>query len=257
MTQPASEDLRRGATSVSAKEDPEELSATEEQETEISLQINKMQHNKRSKMSLVSSLSVALALFLVASGTRAVLVQPYNYLLDDSSMVGRHDHLSPFLNQDQADEAEAEEQSSRSGRSLQDADQEQQLSPEMAELLQESHQAHGAKEGESLSASVANMLLNAAHAAAQASADEAAGASESNQQSEQSDGNQRPSVGARGILELDTSNQQAAPTPSKSDLKPIQWYNPKETIPVLKISSMGKCDGFTWSKLVVGQSDGR
>lgn len=205
--------------------------------------------------------------------TRAILVQPYNYLLDDSSMVNQQDSgsLSPYLN----DQSGSNEHNSdkdivsiigdglariKFARNLDNSDEAAQnqghLSQEMADLIQSEQQAQSNgkqdQQEQSLSSSVANMLLNVAQAAAQASASSAAADDGNQQQSDgtqsnsQSGDNRDVSMSSRGsIMELDTSpssSNGATSLPSKADLKsgPTQWFNPKETIPVLKISSMGK-----------------
>jgi hypothetical protein len=209
--------------------------------------------------------------------TRAILVQPYNYMLDDSSMVsGQQDSgsLSPYLN----DQSGSNEHNSdkdivsiigdglarlRLARNLDNPEEVAQnqghLSQEMADLIQSEQQAQSAsntgkqEQEQSLSSSVANMLLNVAQAAAQASVSASAEENQQQQQ-QQNDGsnsqsggdNRDVSMSSRGsITEFDTSpssSSGATSTPSKADLKsvPTQWFNPKETIPVLKISSMGK-----------------
>lgn len=223
-----------------------------------------------------------LALLAVATcslqAVGAILVQPQNYMLDDSSMMGA-DHqdsgsLSPFYNDNQAGSNEhsadkdivgiigdglarlryarmmEQQQSSEEQQSV--ANQNGQLSQEMAELLHsEQAQASDSNQDGSLSSSVAGLLLNVAQAAAQATANspdasaadaEVAGANSNGAQNQQE--GQQLTMSARGnIMELDTSSN-SGPQPSKTDLKngphSSQWFNPKETIPVLKISSMGK-----------------
>lgn len=206
------------------------------------------------------------------SFTRAILVQPYNYMLDDSSMVNQQDSgsLSPYLN----DQSGSNEHNSdkdivsiigdglarlRLARNLDNPEEANQnqghLSQEMADLIQSEQQAQSNEkqdqnqQEQSLSSSVANMLLNVAQAAAQASvssADESQQQNDGAQSQSQSGDNRDVSMSSRGsIMELDTSpssSSGATSTPSKADLKsgPTQWFNPKETIPVLKISSMGK-----------------
>jgi hypothetical protein len=192
-----------------------------------------------------------------AAMIEAVLVQPHNYMLDDSPLTSQHDSagsLSPFYN----DQTGSNEQTAdkdivsiigdslarlRWARMLDHQQDEQaaggQLSQEMADLIQEGQQQQQSKpeaggEQQSLSSSVASMLMNVAQAAAAS----ATGNDERHEQHQQD---------SRGpIMELDTSQQGAGAgsAPSKSDLKATsQWYNPKETIPVLKISSMGKLIG--------------
>lgn len=206
-----------------------------------------------------SHCAIGAALLLAMSAiSNAILVQPYNYMLDDSSIVPHHDStsLSPFYNDHSEQGADKDIVSIisdslarlRFARML-DHDNQQdetanngQLSQEMAELIQNEQQHQQANKQEvgeqSLSSSVANMLLNVAQAAASAGDEQ-----------EQNSGNNHngdPSLGSRGsLMEMDSSSATATSSslPSKSDLKvgPSQWYNPKETIPVLKISSMGKC----------------
>lgn len=194
-------------------------------------------------------------------------------MLDDSSMVSQQDSgsLSPYLN-DQSGSSEHNSDKDivsiigdglarlRFARNLENPEEAAQnqghLSQEMADLIQSEQQAQSngkqdqSQQEQSLSSSVANMLLNVAQAAAQASASSAA--EESQQQNDgaqsnsQSGDNRDVSMSSRGsIMELDTSSSSssgATSVPSKADLKsgPTQWFNPKETIPVLKISSMGK-----------------
>lgn len=190
-------------------------------------------------------------------------------MLDDSSMVNQQadgGSLSPFYN-DQSNEHAADKDiisligdrlaRLRYARMLDNPDgvdspHEGHFSQEMAELIQREQQeaannnndgkvANHDQESQSLSASVADMLLNVAQAAAQASAgmtDDIMGG-----ESSQSDRRERAPVSSRGsIMELDTSRSGSTSSlPSKADLKiSRQWFNPKETIPVLKISSMGK-----------------
>lgn len=221
-----------------------------------------------SQSALVATASLILAISAV---THAILVQPYNYMLDDSSMVNQHDSgsLSPFYN----DQSGANEHSAdkdivsiigdslarlRFGRMLDHnnnqqvevgADNQGHFSQQMAELIQ-NEQANGKQDGSSneqqtFSSSVANMLLNVAQAAAQVSTS----ANDENQREQEQGGsgqNGDASMSSRGsIMELDTSQTSsngAGSMPSKADLKvgPSQWFNPKETIPVLKISSMGE-----------------
>ena len=214
--------------------------------------------------------SCALALALSAIVTSAVLVQPYNYMLDDSSMLNQYDSsgsLSPFYN----DQSAANEHSAdkdivsiigdslarmRFARMLEPNNQQQneqedsahgQLSQEMADMIQ-NEQQHS---GKSLSSSMANVLLNVAQAAVDHAAASSAAAADDSKEHEHEQRQAAPtsdmSVSSRGgsqIMELDTSQSGSSggSMPSKADLKvgSSQWFNPKETIPVLKISSMGK-----------------
>lgn len=217
----------------------------------------KLNTNVASLIALVAATSLGL--------TSAILVQPYNYMLDDSQMVNQPDgsSLSPFYNdhsEHSADkdiisiigdglarlrfarmlDGQADEQSANQQH------QQGQLSQEMADLIQseQQQQANGKQDGQeqSLSASVANMLLNAAQAAVSDSSSSGADESQQGSDGSQSNQNGEASMSSRGsIMELDTSNSGAS-MPSKADLKsgPSQWFNPKESIPVLKISSMGK-----------------
>lgn len=134
------------------------------------------------------------------------------------------------------------------------------FSQEMADLIQREQQEAASSNGklannnnqeQSLSASVADMLLNVAQVAAQASVGandeilngESSAQSGSVQSGINSNDRYQVPVSSRGsIMELDTSASGSANSqPSKADLKvSSQWFNPKETIPVLKISSMGK-----------------
>lgn len=199
--------------------------------------------------------------------SQAILVQPHNYMLDDSSLIGSQQpeagSLSPFYNDQSESGADKDIVSAisqglerlRFGRtSMHDNSQDESepslghFSAEMADLIQNEQQHQQAKQNNdhqaSLSSSVAHVLMNVAHAAA----DVASGSSDDSPSGSSNNG--------APILELDTSSSNAGHSalPSKSDLKtgPIQWYNPKETIPVLKISSMGKlelCDCLLWNLL--------
>lgn len=115
------------------------------------------------------------------------------------------------------------------------------FSAEMAALIQNEHQEAkarqqqmGSDDATSLGASVAHVLMNvAAQAAADANA-EAAAAPESDSDPDSSQAGKSASI--------DSSSQSQAQSSSASSViksGPL-WYNPKETIPVLKISSMGK-----------------
>lgn len=198
----------------------------------------------------------------------AVLVQPYNYMLDDSALVGASGadsgSLSPYYNdQTGASESAADRDivtilgdslaRLRLGRMLDgQAGAEEALSPEMAELMSGEQQLGSSLSGkqdpneQSLSSSVANMLMNVAQAAAQAASDDAAAEQQQQQQQHTGSGGlqhaaQQQQSRAQPIVELDTSAPGASGAPSKADVKQSsQWFNPKETIPVLKISSMGK-----------------
>lgn len=223
--------------------------------------LSNLVNNNNNKMKLNTNLASLVALLAAATSlgvASALLVQPHNYMLDDSAMVNQADggSLSPFYN-DHNEHTSDKDIISIIGdglarlrfarmldRSPEESAQQQQgqLSQEMADLIQSEQQANQ-KEGQeqSLSASVANMLLNAAQAAvqdsSQANSDEAGQA-----EGAQSSGNHNGDMSSRGsIMELDTSNGGSS-MPSKADLKsgPSQWFNPKESIPVLKISSMGK-----------------
>jgi len=230
-------------------------------------------------MKLNAKAAALVGLFAATALTcaSAILVQPHNYLLDDSSLVDQPDlgSLSPYYN----DQGGSSEQSadkdivgiigerlarlsyarmldSQQQQQQDERDQASQLSQEMAELLQAEQQADGGKQEASQEqplsvSSVASMLLSAAQAAAQAqsAADEAANqaAPAGKQASSQESRQQGSESGARAgpIMELDTSPgaQASSAQPNKADLKSgtsSQWFNPKETIPVLKISSMGK-----------------
>lgn len=224
---------------------------------------------------------VLVAAASVVSVARAILVQPHNYMLDDSTMVNQQDggSLSPYLN-DQSEHSSDKDivsiigdglarlRFARTFDNLEEAGQSQagHFSQEMADLIQKEQEAQQQSNGkqeqsqqeQSLSSSVASMLLNVAQAAAQASAaadpageeSQTDGAAQSSSQNQNNNGNQNHNgdvvMSSRGsIMELDTSpssSSGSASMPTKADLKsgPIQWFNPKETIPVLKISSMGK-----------------
>jgi len=224
--------------------------------------------------------SATLAGWLALGTSQAVLVQPLNYMLDDSGLLGpqvdQAGSLSPFQqdqqgggeqsadrdivgiigdslarlryarmlnNQQAASVSNGQEQQNDNSNSNNQDEQAGQLSQEMAELLQRDQQEQAAggdaatNGAQSLSSSVASMLMNVAQAAQAAANGDSTDSSDS-----QSNG--RPQ-----IMELDTSpsasgasGSHASSAPSKADLKqPVQWYNPKETIPVLKISSMGEC----------------
>lgn len=223
---------------------------------------------------LLALLAVATCSLQVAS---AILVQPHNYMLDDSAMLAPDQQdsgsLSPFFNDNQAGAGEQSADKDvvgilgdslariRYARMLeqqqqQDSPDEQapasgqgaQLSQEMAELLQSEQAQPGDPNQEgSLSSSVAGLLLNVAQAAAQATANAPASSGADADQSSAGARelpNQQLAMSSRGnIMELDTSSSSGS-QPSKADLKSTshsrQWFNPKETIPVLKISSMGK-----------------
>lgn len=201
----------------------------------------------RSKMrpTRLSYAATLVAVFLATSTlASAFLIQPYNYMLDDSAIL---DHSQ--AQQDAADRDEAAASADRdflgllsdslnrlkAGRMMHEATGDDgsasstHLSQEMADLISEKQQQ---QPGES----VADIFLNAAQAAAEASQHQ----SEAVIQQQQSSANDNVDMAARGsILELDTSRQNV---PSKSDMKESnQWYNPKEIIPALKISAMGKC----------------
>lgn len=203
----------------------------------------------------------------------AILVQPNNYMLDDSSLVNQETDggsLAPFYN-DQSNEHVADKDiisiigdrlaRLRYARMLDnpeglDSSNAGHFSQEMAELIQREQQEAAnnnngkpSNQDQSLTASVADILMNAvAQAAAQASigSDDMIN-SESSAQPGQSgmshNGQDRVPISSRGnIMELDTSSSGSSSSlPSKADLKTSsQWFNPKETIPVLKISSMGE-----------------
>lgn len=231
---------------------------------------------------------VSLAILMVASASfaRALLVQPYNYMLDDSAIINEQSQsdtgsLSPFYNdQSGSSEQNADKDivsivgerlaSMRFARMLDnqqrdDAHQHQgHFSQEMAEMIQREQQEaaankqDGSNQEPSLSSAVANMLVNVAQAAASAATNSddsvqdqtdsvVSGSSQANSGSSSSSSNnngETPMSSRGSIMELDTSPSSAASVsamPSKADLKngPM-WFNPKETIPVLKISSMGK-----------------
>lgn len=196
----------------------------------------------RSKMRLslcYVTVFVASAFLATSTIATAFLIQPYNYMLDDSSILTN----SQSHNQQQDSDDNLADRDFvgllsdsinrlKAGRMIQEQQQQAadeanannaHLSQEMADLINEKQQS-----GES----AADILLNVAQAAAE---------HVSQQQSEQQQqtNNDNNAMASRGsILELDTSRQQV---PSKSDLKETnQWYNPKEIIPALKISAMGK-----------------
>lgn len=196
--------------------------------------------------------------------TNAILVQPYNYLLDDSALVNSHDSgsLNPFYN-DQSGSSESNADKDiisiigdglarlKYARMLNSQQQDEaaqhqgHLSQEMAELIQNEQQSNKQDGSEpSLSSSVASMLMNVAQAAAQASTNDDSNHSNDGAQAQTGNHGEQPGMSSRGsIMELDTSSTgNSASIPSKSDLKSAtsQWFNPKETIPVMKISSMGK-----------------
>lgn len=227
-------------------------------------------------MKLCSTLKPAhagLCILMAASMASAVLVQPYNYLLEDEPPAGHNGQLEG--SNEQASDKDIMSiigerlARLRFARMLMDEQEDaaqQHFSQEMADMIQRDQQeqaaaANGkqggqASEQQSLSSSVASMLLNVAQAAASAAGNSAEGAEgaaheqnpEQGQHSAATGNSQGQQMSARGsIMELDTSPSSSSGAssgsmPSKADLKsgPL-WYNPKETIPVLKISSMGKC----------------
>lgn len=234
-----------------------------------------MRLNKRT-----GALMALLALGCCCGQVSSILVQPHNYMLDDSGLLGMEHHdsgsLSPFYN-DQAGSSEHSadkdiisiigdglariryarmleqqpaEHEAGEGSEANQAPQNGQLSPEMAELVRETENADQAHQEGSLSSSVAGLLMNVAQAAAQATsgADAGSGGQSGAQESEQAretEARQSMGMSARGnIMELDTTGSGSSSQASKADLKNVQqnsqWFNPKETIPVLKISSMGE-----------------
>lgn len=238
-------------------------------------------------MKLKSHRSSALWAFLVgcslAITANAILVQPYNYMLDDSALISQHDSsgsLSPFYN-DQSGSTELAADKDiisiigdrlarlKYARMLQHQHQDEHgFSQEMAELMSQQSGVESQKDGQpeaSLSSSVASMLMNVAQAAAQAAAperDEPSGSHQASEGASKSSAESPMSMSSRGsIMELDTSSGSAASgnsAPSKADLKSAQWFNPKETIPVLKISSMGKLHSLgesIWHERVTGSSE--
>lgn len=226
------------------------------------------------KMKLYTNFAGFVAMLVVASISlsNAILVQPYNYMLDDSGLVNQPDgsSLSSYYN-DQGGLGDVNADKDiisiigdrlarlKYARMLDhqqhgddSSNNQGHFSQEMAELIQNEQQANkqdGSQQEHSLSSSVANILMNVAQAAAQASAAASDDNSQSNDASSTSsngNNNGEVSMSSRGsIMELDTtSSASSGSAPSKSDLKSgtSQWFNPKETIPVLKISSMGKFD---------------
>lgn len=207
-------------------------------------------------LTLASLLAISTTFNCVA---QAILVQPHNYMLDDSSLFGHHQDggsLSPFYNDQSVSSEQAADrdivsaigqglEKLRLGRASMLGNQQEDSEPslshfsaEMADLIQ-NEQQHQSKQDDpaSLSSSITHVLMNVAQAAADA-------ANSGNTDESQVEPDSASPAGGASILELDTSaaSSSASSMPSKSDLKsgPIQWYNPKETIPVLKISSMGK-----------------
>lgn len=205
----------------------------------------------------------------------AILVQPNNYMLDDSSMVNQEadgGSLAPFYNDQGSEQAADKDIISiigdrlarlRYARMLEnpdgvDSSNAGHFSQEMAELIQREQQEAAAashnngkaasqqNQEQSLSASVADMLMNVAQAAASAGSSDEIMSGESSAQHggiHHNNGQGQVPVASRGhIMELDTSSAGSTSSmPSKADLKTSsQWFNPKETIPVLKISSMGE-----------------
>lgn len=238
-------------------------------------------HTRSFHMALLMAAATATCLVGLSRPSAAILVQPYNYLLDDSAMVGAPDasaSLSPYLNEQHEASADKDiagiigdslarlrwarmldgQQSAVANQ--QAADEAGHLSQEMAELIRSEQDQQAKQEGgpdqQTLSSSVASMILNVAQAAAAAassgSVDEAhqpqgEAPLQAEQQASSSSSGAQPShlMSSRGsIMELDTSagSPSAASMASKADLKvgPTQWFNPKETIPVLKISAMGE-----------------
>lgn len=216
--------------------------------------------------------------------SQAILVQPHNYMLDDSSILGPNladaSSFSHFL-RDHAD-SDSQQQQFRAGRASSSdesaADSSQDLaadnsgepslshfSAEMAELIQNEQReraaaaaASGRPAGEdqaaqSLTASMAHVLMNVAQAAADEAAaaasasanDESSATGSSSSQSQSSSSmnqnEQRDASSANGAGDS-LINSKSGPSKAFdyfSKTGPL-WYNPKETIPVLKISSMGK-----------------
>lgn len=204
---------------------------------------------------LTTSLRPQLALLLLVllcavCASRAILVQPHNFAPEEQD----HAELTFF------------EQRLRDARMLAAAAAaaaEEPFSAEMADLIQREHQhqiekqANDAQQEPSLSASVAHVLMNVARAAAQAQANDdqeqsaAAAAATADAEAAPPADKRQASAAARNsaIMELDTSSIGGQSQPSKADLKqsgPKQWFNPKETIPVLKISSMGEFIVEAW-----------
>lgn len=202
---------------------------------------------------------------LMTISSNAVLVQPNNHMLDDSALTNKPDggSLSPFY----SDQGASSEHSAdrdimsilglgleriRFARMLdqqqQSANEEQlsHFSPEVAELIHSEHQQRMQEQADkldsqeqqdqSLSQSVANVLINVAQVAAAAQQPQDVSSSQSESNSNAGPGGEQESQPSSSVSSSLHSQ------PSKMDLKsgPIQWYNPKETIPVLKISSMGK-----------------
>lgn len=199
-----------------------------------------------------------LALLSAASISSAILVQPHNFAPDEQeqegSFFGDHDFLKLGERLRDARMLQAADAANQESAAAEAA--EEHFSQEMADLIHREHQHQLEKQqassgigsenpGEpSLSASVAHVLMNVARAAQAANEDQQQGSASDGQQQQQQQ-QQAMEMSSRGsILELDTSGASAGPSaPSKADLKqsgPKQWFNPKETIPVLKISSMGE-----------------
>lgn len=188
---------------------------------------------------------LALAALLPSIG--AILVQPHEFAPDQQQQPEQSFLEAQLMGLREARELQAAE-AAAAGAHEAAADEQEHFSQEMAELIQREHQhqldkQHDGQPEPSLSASVAHVLLNVARAAQQQQA--AADEQQQAQQQQQSEGQQAEMAARGGILELDTSaaSAAAAAAPSKADLKqagPKQWFNPKETIPVIKISSMGE-----------------
>lgn len=194
----------------------------------------------------------------LSSLSQAILVQPHNYMLDDSGILGAN---SQYYDRDSSDSSLLSASPLNSFRSSRAAAEEQEaaaqandngepslshFSAEMAELIKNEQRNNNQEEPGSLSSSVAHVLMNVAQAAAdeaaaanqaQAEADQQAmlnsqGNSNANNNNEQQQQNQQQS-----LMSLDNGSPNAKDQSSKTG--PL-WYNPKETIPVLKISSMGE-----------------
>lgn len=201
-------------------------------------------------LSSVSRLALTLAVLNVAA-TSAVLIQHNNYMLDDSDMIGGQapdaSSFAPFA-YDQGVEHSADGDIIGSmGRSL------------FAKMLQDD-QDQGANQeqgSQSLNQELAELLAATQQQQQQQSEQQMANG-EQKQSADGGVGSSSDLISSPGdqIAELDASlssgglNAAVAGSPSVSSLQQQpskmelkasgQWFNPKEIIPVLKISSMGK-----------------
>lgn len=191
--------------------------------------------------------------------SNAILVQPHNYMLDDSGILGSAHHQ--FYERDAADSSllsAASLNNFRSSRSqmLSPAEMDQQdngepslshFSAEMAELIKnEQRNQANQEEPSSLTSSVAHVLMNVAQAAADHEAADQVASSQ--QQATNNDAiineNNNNDQQQQALMSADAGSSSSLSSSSNAKENIAKtgplWYNPKETIPVLKISSMGK-----------------